>query len=471
MDTSILPSIFWPTKNQSMRDLDRPFFNKSITLAAATVTDPKQIAGVRKALSKDVLVFSKPIRDSPHIAGAKCVLLHSRIVTADSTTWPAALKSLNEEGVVHVHNYDLKLGYEDYSMQSILDAILPSMPEDEQETPAGFAQVGHVAHLNLRRQYLPYKHLIGQVLLDKNPQIRTVINKLLDVGTESAFRTFPYEVLAGDDDLDVTVSESQCTFCFNFGKVYWNSRLGTEHARIVDKFSEGEAVCDLMAGVGPFAVPAGKRRVFVYANDLNPDSFAGLQDAITRNKVGDFVQGFCDDARTFVHSSAKRLQRDFRVATIPPKTKISRTMSREQQAEAEAKIIAETIILRQPTSFDHYVMNLPASAVEFLNAFKGLLHGREDEFYPYTEKQLPWIHVHLFQAKCPTTEEEHAGVLATVSKHLGHELKPAYDNGEIELFDVRLVAPNKRMYCASFRLPAEIAFPSPKTVTTQSVQP
>ena len=53
----------------------------------------------------------------------------------------------------------------------------------------------------------------------------------------------------------------------------------------MDKFRPGEAVCDVMAGVGPFAVPAGKKNVFVWANDLNPASFQSLEDAVRRNKV------------------------------------------------------------------------------------------------------------------------------------------------------------------------------------------
>ncbi len=141
------------------------------------------------------------------------------------------------------------------------------------------------AHLNLREQYFPYKHIIASVILDKNPTIRTVINKISDVGTESVFRTFQYELLAGDPDLNVEVKDEQCIFRFDYSKVYWNSRLNTEHRRLIELFETGDAVCDVMAGVGPFAVPAGKKKVFAWANDLNPESYASLEGNIKRNKV------------------------------------------------------------------------------------------------------------------------------------------------------------------------------------------
>ena len=123
------------------------------------------------------------------------------------------------------------------------------------------------------------------MLVDKNPLIRTVINKVEDVGAASAYRTFPYELLAGPNDLDVTVIENDCRFEFNYGRVYWNTKLNTEHGRLRDIFQPGEVVCDVMAGVGPFAVPAGRKGVFVMANDLNPDSYAGMLKAIKLNKV------------------------------------------------------------------------------------------------------------------------------------------------------------------------------------------
>lgn len=121
--------------------------------------------------------------------------------------------------------------------------------------------------------------------MDKNPSIRTVINKIDDVGEENEFRTFRYEVLAGPDDLNVEVKEQDCIFKFDYSKVYWNTRLSTEHTRLVSKFKPGEAVCDVMAGVGPFALPSAKKRVWVWANDLNPESYNSLVENAQRNKV------------------------------------------------------------------------------------------------------------------------------------------------------------------------------------------
>ena len=56
-------------------------------------------------------------------------------------------------------------------------------------------------HLNLRQRYLPYKHIIAEILMDKNHGIRTVINKIEDVGSDSVFRTFPFELLAGENEV------------------------------------------------------------------------------------------------------------------------------------------------------------------------------------------------------------------------------------------------------------------------------
>ena len=53
----------------------------------------------------------------------------------------------------------------------------------------------------------------------------------------------------------------------------------------MDSLQPGEVLCDMMCGIGPFAIPAAKRRVHVYANDLNPDCFRYLRENATLNKV------------------------------------------------------------------------------------------------------------------------------------------------------------------------------------------
>ena len=166
--------------------------------------------------------------------------------------------------------------------EEILAATLPS---DVGEVPTSYTIVGHIAHMNLRSQHLPYKYHIGSVILSKarTQGITTVVNKL-DI-IDSTYRNFQMEVIAGEENFDVTQHHLDCEFRFDFSKVYWNTRLETEHRRLVDMFAPGEVVADVFAGVGPFAVPAGKKRVFVLANDLNPDSYASMEGNIAANKV------------------------------------------------------------------------------------------------------------------------------------------------------------------------------------------
>ncbi len=115
------------------------------------------------------------------------------------------------------------------------------------------------------------------------------------------------EVLAGRPDFNCEVKEHNCRFRFDFSRVYWNSRLQTEHARIVSVVGHstpvvvsgvvsgvdsskqsGEVVlCDMFCGIGPFAIPAVKNypNVRVYANDLNPNSYYFLNENAKLNGV------------------------------------------------------------------------------------------------------------------------------------------------------------------------------------------
>lgn len=459
---------------RGMKALDRSKFQKIVPLKAARVFENKHISKVRTELerSKDALQQERlgsvyPDPDAERAAqGKKCVLLRpensrSKLATAqangaangaaDRSTMPGPhspkVSELVEQELISVVPYDLQLDYSYWTYHDIISSILE---EDEQgEIPSGFSQVGHVAHLNLRDEYLKHKYLIAEVLMDKNPGVKTVINKIDDVGEENEFRTFKYEVLAGPDDLNVMISEENCTFKFDYSKVYWNSRLNTEHRRLVSLFKEGEAVCDVMAGIGPFAVPAGRKGIFVWANDLNPDSFVSLQDAVKRNKVADYVRPFNEDGRAYIRTSTAQLaetDHEVKIMTKPSK--------KDPTAKPEVKKV-----LRQPKTFQHFVLNLPATAITFLSSFVGLFPSAVRKILPESFP-MPLVHVYCFSTKSDDNVEEGVKICEEISRQLAFDMKPGKidEKGGVEVWDVRDVAPKKRMFCASFRLPEEVAF-------------
>ncbi|RDA91491.1 hypothetical protein CP533_4568 [Ophiocordyceps camponoti-saundersi (nom. inval.)] len=436
--------------------LDRSLFCRSVPTAAASVRDNRLISKYRKTLigTKELLMFEKfdPIAPDPDPAlaaqGRKCFVLQPNVNPTKPETWSPVLREASELGDLSLVPTEVKI---DYDMWSYLDVIRAFLPEElHDEIPVGFNTAGHVAHLNLRARYLPYKHVIAQVILDKNAPIRTVINKTDSVGTDNEFRTFSYEVLAGPDDMMVDVSTGSCVFHFDYSKVYWNTKLSNEHERIVSLFRPGEVVADVMAGIGPFAIPAGKKGVFVLANDKNPVSYRYLDEAIGRNKVAQFVQSFNQDGHDFIRNASRLVleasRRGEYALVDPPKVRRGRPQP-------------PLMRVPMPQTISHFVMNLPASALSFLPDFRGIYCGHEELFVPHTDKQLPLIHVHCFSVKTDGPEPLD-DICRRIYDELGVRLVPgdADIRGQVSIEEVRDVAPSKRMFCASFRLPPEVAF-------------
>ncbi len=256
-----------------------------------------------------------------------------------------------------VVEHTLCVGYDHMSSMEVLKRFLPAGVE----IPSSFESIGHIAHLNLKCDALPYKYLIGQVILDKNPKIKTVVNKIGTITSE--YRVFEMEVLAGMDETVTEVRQHGMRFRLDFRKVYWNSRLEAEHTRLIRAWVKpSEIIVDAMAGIGPFAIPAAKQNSIVYANDLNPDSYTWLVENSKINKVS--VHSYCEDGREFLRKAAGgTLCNDAETAWQP---------------------------------FHHIIMNLPATAVEFLDA----LSGSFDEGL-WESHDLPLVHVYSF---LPATE-------------------------------------------------------------------
>lgn len=267
-----------------------------------------------------------------------------------------SLQDIIDQEKLQVTKAKVTVGYDSMSTNDILRRLLPA---EHDEIPGSFEAVGHIAHLNLRSEMLKYKYIIAKVIVDKNPGIKTVVNKLGTITNE--YRVFDMEVLYGDGNTVTEVKQHGHRFRLDFRNVYWNSRLDSEHWRLVQKwFKKGDIVVDAMAGIGPFAIPAAREKeCIVYANDLNPESFRWLKENIQINKVD--VKAYNQDAREFLRKAVK--------GELSP--------AKEGDIKSPA--------------FDHVVMNLPASAVEFLDCLKG-----EFDLELWQDKPMPMVHVYTF---------------------------------------------------------------------------
>lgn len=209
------------------------------------------------------------------------------------------------------------------------------------------------------------------------------------------------------------VKENYLCYEFDFSKVYWNPRLETEHTRIVSLLKQGDVLFDVFAGVGPFAIPAAKKKCVVFANDLNPESYKWLQHNCKLNKVDKTVRAFNMDGRDFLKG--------------PVKEELVRLLS-----------------LKERESALHLVMNLPGMAVEFLDAFRHLLEGE-----PASTELLPTVHCYCFSKH----EDPVQDARERVESYLGTSLK-----GLCSVVLVRNVAPRTEMMCVSFRLPSSVLY-------------
>jgi hypothetical protein len=128
------------------------------------------------------------------------------------STWPVNLKNIISDGACTITIQKVTLGYEDLSYVEVMKKILP----ESVTPPTSYETIGTLAHLNLRANQLPYKKIIGKVLLEKNKGLKTVVNKVS--GLSNVFRTPELEILAGDDNYITEVKEGKSFFELSYEK-------------------------------------------------------------------------------------------------------------------------------------------------------------------------------------------------------------------------------------------------------------
>ncbi|KAK7848085.1 trna (guanine(37)-n1)-methyltransferase 1 [Quercus suber] len=354
----------------------------------------------------------------------RLLLLDERYAARKAEELPEAIKVVLKEdtgqstkSTFELVRCKLTLFYDYWQMDEILEALLPKGII----VPSAFETVGHIAHLNLREEHLPYKNLIAKVVLDKNkPKIQTVVNKIDAIHND--YRTMQLEVLAGNHSLVTTVVENGMRFHVDLATVYWNSRLATERQRLLNGFTYR----DVFSGVGPIAISAAKIVKRVYANDLNPIAVEYLERNCVFNKLEKKIKVFNMDGRRFIQAIF---------------------------SSDKAKSITQV------------VMNLPNDAAEYLDAFRGIYTDRpKNEDFTF-----PMIHVYGFsKARDPSLtfmrsvlKSPHKTCLCYFAVLIEQNIRIRIALSEVEvnveMRRVRLVAPGKWMLCASFVLPESVA--------------
>ncbi|NXA35647.1 TRM5 methyltransferase, partial [Eudromia elegans] len=402
-----------PPSVRGMTQLDREAFKRTIVVPVLKVK--KEIIGsLLKSLKHSLLQRPglKRVIEDPDDENSRLVMLDPHKIPEFSLggSEQQVLKQFDIPPVVCKH--DLELTYDSFKLEEILRAVLP----EGQEVTSGFSRVGHIAHLNLRDHQLPYRYLIGQVIIDKNPGITCVVNKTSII--DSTYRNFEMEVLAGESNLVTKVKENNTVYELDFSKVYWNPRLSTEHGRIVELLKPGDVLFDVFAGVGPFAIPAAKKKCRVFANDLNPESYTWLLHNCKLNKVCDKIKAFNMDGRDFLLG--------------PVREELSKGLPLQTE---------------EPKPSFHIVMNLPALALEFLDAFRHLLAEAA-----CGAAALPTVHCYAFSKHHDPAED----IRQRAEASLGASLR-----GRSSTHAVRNVAPNKEMMCLSFQVPADVLYRRP----------
>jgi tRNA (guanine37-N1)-methyltransferase len=258
------------------------------------------------------------------------------------------------------------------TLLQVLEGKLP--PHLLASLPQAFDVVGDIVIIDIPPELKLHQTLIGEAILKIHKNIKTVLAKAGDIS--GVYRVREYTHLAGENKTQTVHREFGCQYHVDMARAYFSPRLSHEHMRVTSQVEAGETVVDLFAGVGPFAVLIGKRQpeAKVYAVDLNPEAVELLGVNVRVNRVESRVFPICADAREIAATKLKGSAD--RVIMNLPETAIDFVDAACNALKPEGGVAHFYAFIRQPDS----VENLQQRFTELVSK-----NGRKIEAFLYAK--------------------------------------------------------------------------------------
>ena len=141
-----------------MKVLDRSAFTKVFQVPALRI-DTKLCSVFLKQLRNNLLNQPRMKNIMPDTQGEKSKKILLLNPDKKMSEWSSEERELVHSQGAEETMFDLVLGYEHWTADQVLRALLPVQIT---EVPSSFETIGHIAHVNLRDAHLEYKEIIGE---------------------------------------------------------------------------------------------------------------------------------------------------------------------------------------------------------------------------------------------------------------------------------------------------------------------
>ena len=198
-----------------------------------------------------------------------------------------------------------------YKYRSIEEVLIGQLPENILElVPKSYDIIGKIAifefdrfnALNIDKPSL-YKKKVAEAIVKVNKGVKTVYEKKSEV--KGKYRLKELELIFGEENPETIHKENNCLFKLDVKHTYFTPRLVFERKRLsLIKFTKGELIVDMFAGVGPISIQIAKNHdVKVHSFDINPTAYKYLIENINLNRLEGEILAYNIDVATLINSS------------------------------------------------------------------------------------------------------------------------------------------------------------------------